>query len=115
MGTASTDDTFWAYNWYLMNSPNKSGLSREDIRKAAMLFAATNSTEITSATDPGGTYTDIAWPGTNAVTAVGNTSTHTDPTVLGATKTGIIDWENVNIASKVTLDQATYPESYQHH
>ena len=115
MGTASTDDTFWAYNWYLMNNPHKRAFSREDIRKMAMLFAATNSTEVTSATDPGGTYTDIAWPGTNAVTAVGNTSTHTEGGVLPATKTSIIDWENVNIASQVTLDQATYPESYQHH
>ncbi len=115
MGTATRDDLFWAYNWYLMNNPNKTSFTRQDIRKMALLFAATNVTEVSSGTDPGGTYTDIQWPGSNGVTAVGNTSTHTDPTVLGATKTGIIDWENVNQASKATLDQATYPESYQHH
>ncbi len=112
---ATTNVTFWAYNWYLMNNPHKTSFTRQDIRKMALLFAATNSTEVTTATDPGGTYTGIEWPGTNGVTAVGNSTTHTDPTVLGATKTGIIDWENVNAASKVTLDQATYPESYQHH
>lgn len=81
----------------------------------ALLFANTNSSEIGSATDPGGTYTDIEWPGAKGVTAKGNTTTHTEPGVLGSTKTGIIDWENVNQASKATLDQATYPESHKHH
>ncbi len=108
---ASTDVTFWSFVWYLVNNPDKTEPTRQDIIKMARLFADTNSEEITSATDPGGTYTGIEWPGANGVTAVGNSSTHTDPTVLGATKTGIIDWENVNIASQVTLDQAAYPET----
>ncbi len=108
---ATTTVTFWAYNWYLMNNPNKTSFTRQDIRKMALLFADTNSTEITDATDPGGVYTAIEWPGANGVTARGNTTTHTDPTVLGATKTGIIDWEFVNPASKATLDQAAYPET----
>ena len=112
---ADANKTFWSFVWYIMNNPNKANLSRQDIRKMALLFADTNSDEITDATDPGGTYTEIEWPGSNGVTAKGNSTTHTDPTVLGATKTGIIDWEFVNPASKVTLDQATYPESYQHH
>jgi hypothetical protein len=108
---ASTDVTFWAYNWYIMNNPNKDTYTKKDIVDMARKFAATNSAEVTSGTDPGGTYTDIEWPGANGVTAVGNSTTHTDPTVLGATKTGIIDWAFVNPASKVTLDQATYPET----
>ena len=108
---ASTTVTFWSFVWYLMNNPDKPNPSRQDIRKMALLFADTNSDEVTDATDPGGTYTDIEWPGANGVTAVGNSSTHTDPTVLGATKTGIIDWELVNQASKATLDQAAYPET----
>ncbi len=108
---ATTNVTFWAYNWYIMNNPDKTSFTKQDIRKMALLFADTNSTEITTATDPGGTYTDIEWPGANGVTAVGNSTTHTDPTVLGATKTGIIDWEFVNSASQVTLDQASYPET----
>lgn len=112
---ATTNVTFWAYNWYIMNNPNKTSFTKEDIHKMSLLFANANSTEITTATDPGGTYTDIEWPGSNGVTAVGNSTTHTEPGVLGATKTGIIDWENVNQASKATLDQATYPESHQHH
>ena len=108
---ADANKTFWSYNWYIMNNPNKANLSRQDIRKMALLFADTNSDEITDATDPGGTYTEIEWPGANGVTAKGNSTTHTDPTVLGATKTGIIDWEFVDPASKVTLDQAAYPET----
>ena len=108
---ATTTVTFWAYNWYLMNNPDKTSFTKQDIRKMALLFAATNAEEVTDATDPGGTYTGIEWPGANGVTAVGNSSTHTDPTVLGATKTGIIDWEFVNPTSQVTLDQAAYPET----
>lgn len=111
MGTATRDDLFWSYNWYIMNNPNKTTFTKQDIRKMALLFAATNATEIPSSTDPGGTYTDIQWPGTNEVEAVGNSSTHTDPTVLDASKTSIIDWEFVNSASQVTLNQATYPET----
>ncbi len=108
---ASTDVTFWSFVWYLVNNPDKTEPTRQDIVKMARLFADTNSDEVTSATDPGGTYTDIEWPGANGVTAVGNSSTHTDPTVLGATKTGIKNWEFVDPASQVTLDQATYPET----
>jgi len=104
---ASTDVTFWAYTWYLMNNPYKSHLSRDDIHWMAEKFAATNSTEITSATDPGGTYTDIEWPdqaGAGSVTAVGNSSTTTENS---ATK---VNWTLVDAASQVTLDQAWYPE-----
>ncbi len=108
---ATTTVTFWAYNWYIMNNPDKTTFTKQDIRKMALLFADTNSEEVSDATDPGGTYTGIEWPGANGVTAVGNSSTHTDPTVLGATKTGIIDWEFANSASQVTLDQAAYPET----
>lgn len=109
--TANANITFWSYNWYIMNNPDKTSFTKQDIRKMALLFADTNSDEIGSATDPGGTYSDIEWPGANAVTAVGNSSTHTDPTVLGATKTGIKNWEFVDPASQVTLDQAAYPET----
>jgi hypothetical protein len=108
---ASTNVTFWSFVWYLVNNPDKKELNKQDIIKAARVFAATNSDEVTTGTDPGGTYTDIEWPGANGVTAVGNSTTHTDPTVLSATKTGIIDWEFVNLASQVTLDQAAYPET----
>ncbi len=108
---ATTNVTFWSFVWYLVNNPDKTEPTRQDIVKMARLFADTNSEEVSDATDPGGTYTDIEWPGANGVTAVGNSSTHTDPTVLGATKTGIIDWEFVNSASQVTLDQAAYPET----
>ncbi len=108
---ATTNITFWSFVWYLVNNPDKTEPTKQDIIKMARLFAGTNSEEVTTGTDPGGTYTGIEWPGANGVTAVGNSSTHTDPTVLGATKTGIIDWENVNPASKATLDQATYPET----
>ena len=102
---ASTDVTFWAYTWYLMNNPNKTNPTRQDIHRMAEQFAATNSDEVTSATDPGGTYTDIEWPGANAVTAVGNSSTTTEDSV---TK---VNWEPIDLASKKTLDQAAYPES----
>ena len=108
MGTASTDVTFWAYNWYLMNNPHKTHLSRQDIHEMALKFAATNSTEITSATDPGGTYTDIEWPdkdgGAGSVTAVGNSTTD---------RKGTVSWDIVDSASKVTLDQAWYPERHK--
>ncbi len=108
---ASTNVTFWSFVWYLVNNPDKTTPTKQDIIKMARQFADTNSDEVTTGTDPGGTYTDIEWPGANGVTAVGNSTTHTDPTVLGATKTGIIDWEFVNPASQVTLDQAAYPET----
>jgi hypothetical protein len=108
---ATTNITFWSFVWYLVNNPDKTEPTKQDIIKMARLFADTNSEEVTTGTDPGGTYTGIEWPGANGVTAVGNSSTHTDPRVLGATKTGIIDWENVNSASQVTLDQAAYPET----
>jgi len=102
---ASTDVTFWAFVWYIANNPNKQFFAKEDIVRMARKFAATNSTEITSATDPGGTYTDIEWPdqaGAGSVTAVGNSSTD---------RTGLVSWDVVDAASKVTLDQAQWPET----
>jgi len=102
---ASTTVTFWAYNWYLINNPHKQFFTKEDIVRMARKFAATNSSEITDATDPGSTYTDIEWPdqaGAGSVTAVGNSSTD---------RTGLVSWDVVDAASKVTLDQAQWPET----
>jgi len=108
---ASTDVTFWSFIWYIMNNPFKQTLTRQDIHLMAEKFAATNSTEITSATDPGGTYTDIEWPdkngGAGTVTAVGNSSTTTENSVSK------VNWALVDPTSKVTLDQAWYPEQHQ--
>lgn len=108
---ATTDVTFWAYNWYIMNNSYKLPLTRKDIHLMAEMFAAANSTEITSATDPGGTYTDIEWPdasgGASSIGAVGNTTTTTENSVSK------VDWEIVNQASRATLDQAQYPERHQ--
>lgn len=109
---ASTDVTFWAYNWYIMNNPNKSSFTKQDIHLMAEKFAAANSTEITSATDPGGAYTDIEWPdqaGAGTVAAVGNSSTTTEFSVSK------VNWALVDPASKVTLDQAWYPETHPGH
>ena len=106
---ASTDVTFWAYNWYLMNNPHKQNFTRQDIHWMAEKFAACNSTEITSATDPGGTYTDIEWPdeaGAGATTAVGNSSTTVEGSV---TK---VNWALVDPTSQVTLDAAWWPEDF---
>ncbi len=102
---ADANKTFWSYTWYLMNNPNKDTYTKQDIHKMAELFAATNSDEVTDATDPGGTYTEIEWPGTNGVTAVGNSSTTIEDSV---TK---VNWALIDSASKVTLDQAAYPET----
>jgi len=102
---ASTSVTFWAFVWYLMNNPNKQVFTKEDIVRMARKFAATNSSEVTDATDPGGTYTDIEWPdqaGAGTVTAVGNSSTGRD---------GLVRFDVVDAASKVTLDQAQWPET----
>lgn len=105
---ASADVTFWAYNWYLMNNPHKTHLTRQDIHEMAEMFAAANSTEVTNATDPGGAYTGIEWPdasgGASSISAVGNSSTD---------RTGNVSWDIIDIASKVTLDQAHYPERHQ--
>jgi len=104
---ASTDVTFWAYNWYLMNNPHKDRYTKQDLHWMAQKFAATNSTEITSATDPGGTYTDIEWPdqaGAGSVTAVGNSSTTVENSAT------IVNWNVVDSDSQVTLDQAWYPD-----
>lgn len=106
---ATTDVTFWAYNWYLMNNPHKENLSRQDIHRMAEKFAAANSTEITSATDPGGAYTGIEWPdaaGASSISAVGNSSTTVEDSV---TK---VNWALVDSASRVTLDQASWPEDH---
>lgn len=106
MGTAATTKVFWAYNWYLMNNPHKANLSRQEIHLMAEKFAAANSTEITDATDPGGTYTDVEWPdfaGASSIVAVGNSSTD---------RTGNISWDLVDIASQKTLDQASWPEDH---
>lgn len=67
---AATNKVFWAFVWYLKNNPYKAagGLTNDDIDNMAELFATENSTEITDATDQGGTYTDVEWPGT--ITAV---------------------------------------------
>lgn len=102
---ADANKTFWSFVWYLMNNPDKSNPSRQDIHRMAEQFAATNSDEITSATDPGGTYTQIEWPGTNGVTAVGNSTTFTEDSVSK------VNWALIDSASKVTLDQAAYPET----
>lgn len=101
---ANANLTFWSYNWYLMNNPNKTHLTRQDIHLMAEKFAATNSDEITDATDPGGTYTAIEWPGDAGATAVGNSSTD---------RTGNISWDLIDSASKVTLDQAEWPETHR--
>jgi hypothetical protein len=105
---ATTDVTFWAYNWYIMNNPHKTNLTRQDIHEMAEMFAAANSTEITSSTDPGGTYTGIEWPdasgGASTITAVGNSSTDI---------TGNVRWDLIDQASKATLDQAQYPEKHR--
>jgi len=103
---ASANVTFWAYNWYIINNPHKDTYTRKDIVDMARKFAAANSTEITDATDPGGTYTGIEWPdqaGAGTVTAVGNSTTD---------RTGLVSWDVVDAASKVTLDQAWWPEDY---
>ncbi len=102
---ADANKTFWSFVWYLMNNPDKKNPSRQDIHRMAELFADTNSDEITDATDPGGTYTEIEWPGANGVTAVGNSSTFTEDSVSK------VDWALINSASQVTLDQAAYPET----
>ena len=109
MGTASTDNTFWAFVWYLMNNPHKRQWTRQDIHWLAEKFAETNSTEITSATDPGGTYTDIEWPdeiGAGTVTAVGNSSTFTEQSVSK------LNWALVDEVSRLTLDQAFWPNTH---
>ncbi len=109
MAASSRDDLFWAYNWYIMNNPHKQNFSKQDIHWMAEKFAAANSTEITSATDPGGTYTDVEWPdqaGAGTVTAVGNTSTTTEQSVSK------VNWALVDSASKVTLDQAWWPDTH---
>lgn len=98
---AAADVTFWAFVWYLMNNPNKTHLSRQDVHEMAEMFAAENSDEL-SATDPGGTYTDIEWPGT--ITAVGNSSTD---------RSGNVSWDLVDSTSQVTLDQANFPEKHK--
>lgn len=103
---ATANVTFWAYNWYLMNNPHKTHLTRQDIHEMAVKFAAANSTEITTANDPGGTYTGIEWPdqaGASTITAIGNSSTDVH---------GVLRWDLVDPASQVTLDQAWYPEDH---
>jgi hypothetical protein len=105
---ASTSVTFWAFVWYVSNNPYKTNMTRQDIQAAARLFAAANSTEITDATDPGGTYTDIEWPdasgGASSITAIGNSSTD---------KSGNVRFDLIDQASKATLDQAQFPEKHR--
>ena len=88
---ATTTVTFYAYNYYLKHNPYKSagGMTNDDIDTMAKLFADANSTEITTTTDPAGTYTDIEWPdgsgGASSITA---------------------------IASAASIDRAHYPEKH---
>lgn len=105
---ASTSVTFWAFVWYVSNNPHKTEMTRQDIQNMARLFAGANSTEITDATDPGGTYTDVEWPdasgGASSITAIGNSSTDI---------AGTVRWDLIDQASKATLDQAHYPEKHR--
>lgn len=107
MAEPNANKTFWSFVWYLMNSPNKAGLNRQDIHLMAEKFADANSGAITDATDPGGTYTDAEWPdkdgGSSSITAIGNSSTDI---------TGNVRWDLVDPASQVTLDQAYWPETH---
>jgi len=110
---ASTDVTFWAFVWYIMNNPYKKKLTRQDIHEMAEMFAAANQTEL-STSDPGGTYgagaaaTNIEWPdkngGASTITAIGNSSTD---------RTGNVAWDIVDQASQATLDQAYYPRRHK--
>jgi len=73
---ATADVTFWSFAWWIRHNPFKTfgSMSEQDFIDMAELFAATNSEEL-SATDPGGTYTGIEWPG--GITAA-QTTTSTD-------------------------------------
>lgn len=78
---ASTSVTFWAFVRYLKSNRHKAAgsMTNDDIDNMAEAFAAANSTEITDATDPGGTYTDVEWPDKNGgASSITATSTNTD-------------------------------------
>lgn len=73
MAPPTADKVFWSFLWYLKHNPFKAlgGMGEDDLDNMAALFAAENSDAL-SAADPGGTYTDVEWPGT--ITAVQDTA-----------------------------------------
>lgn len=72
----AANDIFWGFVFYIQNNQWKGpgGMTNDDITNMANLFADANSTEITDATQPGGTFTDVEWPdasgGASSITAI---------------------------------------------
>lgn len=90
MGTASTNDTFWSFVWYVKNNRFKTieSMNEGDFDKLAEGFARENSTEITDATPDdnillGSEWSSVEWPG-----------------AISAYRT------------RATCDQADYPEGH---
>ena len=88
MGTATADSIFWAFVNYVRGNRHKSpgGMTIDDFNNMVTLFAANNTTEVT--TTGTGTLTDAEWP-----------------TIGGSTV--------VASYTQVVKDQAAYPESHK--
>jgi len=88
MGTATADSIFWGFVHYVKGNRHKfpGGMTMDDFDNMVTLYAANNTTEVT--TTGTGTLTDVEWP-----------------TIAGSTVTA-------NLA-QTTKDQAAYPETHK--
>lgn len=90
---ASTGMMFWAFEHYLINSPHKEPLTRQDITAMADLFYSFNTTSAGSARPAvDGAFTDCDWPDFGAVADAGGIDA---------------------VRDTATIDQARYPESFR--
>ncbi len=89
----ATGMPFWAFEHYLINSPHKQPLTRQDITAMADLFYSFNTTIVGVARPVvDGNFTDCDWPDFGAVG---------DASGVDA------------VRDTATIDQAMYPESHR--
>lgn len=90
---ATTGMMFWAFEHYLINSPYKEPLTRQDITAMADLFYSFNTTSAGS-TRPAvdAAFTDCDWPDSGAVADAGGVDA---------------------VRDTASIDKAFYPESHR--
>jgi len=89
----ATGMPFWAFEHYLINSPYKEPLTRQDITAMADLFYSFNTTIVGVARPAvAAAFTDCDWPDMGAVADAGGVDA---------------------VRDTATIDQARYPETHR--
>jgi len=90
---AQSDESMWAFEHYLINSPYKEPLTRQDITAMADLFYSYNTTAVGTARPAiDADFGDCDWPDKTAVADAGGVQATRD---------------------QASIDQARYPESHR--